>query len=64
MGKDNETGHHKKIKITETSLDTQRRMTDGTKRVAVPITEIWKQGGQITDKANLARTHNVHGHQQ
>ena len=44
MGKDNETGHHKKIKITETSLDTQRRMTDGMKRVAVPITEIWKQG--------------------
>ena len=50
--KNNETGQHREIKITEISLDTQRCMTDGTKVVTLPVTKIQNQGGQITNKVN------------
>ena len=50
MRKNNETGQHREIKITEISLDTPRCMTDGTKMVTSPVTKIRKQGSQIADK--------------
>ena len=70
--KSKELGHHRSIKRIETSQDTRDHMTGGTEKtiqkieqieILPGVTEMQRRRRLITNKVNLARTHNTYGQQ-